>query len=123
MTRSSCCAARWRLPALRSWLSPTTATSSHRLRFCCRYLRHAAATNRPGVNIFIHGAPGTGKSQLARILAQELGCELFEIASEGRRWRSGGRGAPVLPCIPGFAKLLHTAAGADCVRRGGRCLQ
>lgn len=46
------------------------------------YLRHAAATNRPGVNIFIHGAPGTGKSQLARILAQELGCELFEIASE-----------------------------------------
>lgn len=46
------------------------------------YLRHAARTGRRGVNIFLHGAPGTGKSQLARTLADELGCELFEVASE-----------------------------------------
>lgn len=46
------------------------------------YLRHAATTGRRGVNIFLHGAPGTGKSQLARALADELGCELFEVASE-----------------------------------------
>lgn len=46
------------------------------------YLRHATATGRRGVNIFLHGAPGTGKSQLARALANELGCELFEVASE-----------------------------------------
>lgn len=46
------------------------------------YLRHATATGRAGVNIFLHGAPGTGKSQLARALASELGCELFEVASE-----------------------------------------
>lgn len=46
------------------------------------YLRHAMATNRQGVNVFLHGAPGTGKSQLARTLADELGCELFEVAKE-----------------------------------------
>lgn len=46
------------------------------------YLAHSVTTARPGVNIFIHGSPGTGKTQLARVLAQELGCELFEVASE-----------------------------------------
>ena len=39
-------------------------------------------TPRQGVNVFVYGAPGTGKSELARALAAELGCELFEVASE-----------------------------------------
>ena len=30
----------------------------------------------------MHGEPGTGKSQLAKILAAETGCKLFEVASE-----------------------------------------
>ncbi len=46
------------------------------------YLRHAVATGRQGVNVFLHGAPGTGKSQLVKVLAQAMGCELFEVASE-----------------------------------------
>ena len=46
------------------------------------YLRHALDSERKGVNVFLYGDPGTGKTQLARVLAQELGCELFEVASE-----------------------------------------
>lgn len=46
------------------------------------YLRQSISDGRRGVNIFVHGAPGTGKSQLARAVAKELGCELFEVACE-----------------------------------------
>lgn len=52
------------------------------LEVLCAYLRHALLTARSGVNIFLHGPPGTGKTQLVRTLARELGCDLFEVASE-----------------------------------------
>lgn len=44
------------------------------------YLKQVLRESRAGVNIFPHGPPGTGKSQLARVLAAEVGCELFEVA-------------------------------------------
>ena len=46
------------------------------------YLQHAVTAGRKGVNIYLHGRPGTGKSQLAKVLAKELACELFEVASQ-----------------------------------------
>lgn len=46
------------------------------------YLHRTGETGQRGVNILLHGVPGTGKSQLARVLAADLGCELFEVASE-----------------------------------------
>ena len=46
------------------------------------WLRHARGTQRRGVNLFVHGEPGTGKTELARALAHDMGCELFEVASE-----------------------------------------
>jgi SpoVK/Ycf46/Vps4 family AAA+-type ATPase len=45
-------------------------------------LREALTAKRVGVNVFLHGPPGTGKSQLARVLAEELACALFEITTE-----------------------------------------
>lgn len=46
------------------------------------YLGHALGSQRRGVNVFLYGIPGTGKSELARVLAEELGCELLEISGE-----------------------------------------
>jgi len=46
------------------------------------YLINAIEKKRNGVNIFIHGMPGTGKSELTKVLAKEIGCELFEVSCE-----------------------------------------
>lgn len=46
------------------------------------YLARALDTQRRGVNIFVHGSPGTGKTQLARVLAKELSCELLEVTGQ-----------------------------------------
>lgn len=52
------------------------------LAILCPYLKQAMADAQIGVNVFLHGAPGTGKSELARALARTLGVDLFEVASE-----------------------------------------
>jgi ATP-dependent 26S proteasome regulatory subunit len=52
------------------------------------HLRRALREKRPGVNLFIYGDPGTGKSELPRVLARELRAELFEVASEDEKGNS-----------------------------------
>lgn len=46
------------------------------------YLRSALESRRKGVNVLIHGTPGTGKTELVRTLAAHLGARLCEVASE-----------------------------------------
>ena len=45
------------------------------------YIRNSIEKARPGVNILFYGTPGTGKSELTRTIAADIGCELYEIAS------------------------------------------
>ena len=49
------------------------------LQVLCTLLREAVARQEPGVNVLIYGPPGTGKTELARVAAQTVGLELYEV--------------------------------------------
>ena len=44
------------------------------------YLKHAIDTKKEGVNVLFYGLPGTGKTELAKTISQNLNTQLFEIS-------------------------------------------
>lgn len=56
-----------------------------------KYCTDAHLTSRPGVNVLIYGMPGSGKTEFVRMLAAELGSEVYEVATQDQR------GTPLKP--------------------------
>lgn len=71
-----------------------------------QHIRSALRSKKQGVNIFIHGRPGTGKSELSRVIAREMRAELFEIAFEDEE------GDPV----SGLKRLEHLRAAQSLLK-------
>jgi len=46
------------------------------------FLKNSLKRNAVGVNILIYGLPGTGKTEMARMVARDLGVRLHEVSSE-----------------------------------------
>ena len=63
--------------------------------------------HRSGVNVFLYGEPGTGKSELVRLMAQLLGVEHFEVSCVDED------GDPV----SGFKRLMALQAAQSILRQ------
>ncbi|WP_201700344.1 AAA family ATPase [Paraburkholderia hiiakae] len=46
------------------------------------WIEHASLAQQRGANILIHGAPGTGKTQLARVLGRAMHLSLYDVTGE-----------------------------------------
>lgn len=55
------------------------------LQLMLDYLHNALTSKARGKNILLHGKPGTGKTQLARAIAEKLSAPLYEVPTKDSR--------------------------------------
>lgn len=48
------------------------------------YLKEAQIAGKKGINVLIHGSPGTGKTEFGRMVGARLGCKVYEVATQNR---------------------------------------
>ncbi len=53
-----------------------------RLEILKRYLEKRIQSPKPGVNVLLYGAPGVGKTELARVMGKTLKASLYEVLVE-----------------------------------------
>ena len=63
------------------------------------FLKNAVANKVKGANILFYGAPGTGKSEFARLLAENAGLEVFDVKSSNEEGES----------VSGQTRMAHFA--------------
>ena len=56
-----------------------------------KLVKGALSTGTPGVNILVHGPPGTGKTEFCKTLAARLGANLYSVGEEDERGRDPDR--------------------------------
>jgi transitional endoplasmic reticulum ATPase len=56
-----------------------------------RYLSHGVRRRKLGMNVLIHGRPGVGKTEFTRMMVEDAGLKLHEVAS------TDARGEPIRP--------------------------
>ena len=50
-----------------------------KLPLLIKYLEKSRQTNQCGVNILLYGPPGSGKTELSRVIGKTIGAEVFEV--------------------------------------------
>lgn len=82
-------------------LKPITSTNLHRLewphlqtdlRLLVSALRAALANRAVGINILLHGAPGTGKTEFSTYLCAQLQCSAYAVMNDDDDGKEAERG-------------------------------
>ena len=78
-------------------------------------LRETLRSGAKGMNVYIHGHPGTGKSELVRVLAREMRAPLYEISSEDSDGdpQSGARRLEALRAAQSFLAARRSILAVD----------